>query len=202
MHEYSVSDQPKDKILFFMALASISLAPLISKLINILSAKYFSDVLSLTLSTSTLFGIIYLLFNYFLWKVPFIRSYCRVPDLNGEWVVEGLSHNTEKKTDYPWDGTIVIKQTWDKMLISLRTSKSSSQSLSIISGIKKCEGLGFKLSYHYENTPNPDEKELKKHEGFCSLTIYEDGISADGCYFNNIKDRQTYGSMKLKKKVK
>jgi hypothetical protein len=203
MHEYSVIDHPKHKILFGIAVASIGLSSLVSNRIQpwIHEALNTNIVATFSISGLTIFYGLYLLFNLLVWKVPLFRKIFHFPNLDGVWECSGLSNNTKLKKQFEWDGTITISQTWDKILITLKTKNSTSNSLSTTGGIKYYAGMGYKLSYHYENNPSTNsDKDLSKHEGFCILTFSEDGTSAEGCYFNNMKDRQSYGEMKLKRR--
>lgn len=203
MHEYTVIDHPKHKILFGVAVASMGLSSLISNLIQPWIQKAFNAPIVATLSISglTIFYGLYLLFNLLIWKVPLFRKIFNFPNLDGVWECSALSNNTRLNKQFEWEGTITIKQRWDKILISLKTKNSTSNSLSTTGGIKYYAGMGYKLSYHYENNPNANsDKDLGKHEGFCILTFSEDQKTAEGCYFNNMKDRQSYGEMKLNRR--
>jgi len=199
MHEYTVIGHPREKIIYFIAFISIFLSPILSKLILDSFAHYFNVIFSLSISGTFIFGCLYYLFSHSFWSFKIFNYFYNFPDLNGEWTCKGLSYKIDNNpvTATNWDGKIIIKQTWDKILIILTTNNSSSKSLSVISGIKHYPGLGYKLSYHYENTPNISEPELKKHEGFCVLTFNETLERSDGFYFNNIKERKTYGELSL-----
>ncbi|MBP7510080.1 MAG: hypothetical protein KA807_19870 [Prolixibacteraceae bacterium] len=199
MHEYCVIGHPREKIIFIMAFISITLAPIVSTIVQTSFQTYFHIVVALTLSSSSVFAFLYFLFNKYLWRISIFKKMYSFPDFNGRWECKGKSFNKELNIEFEWTGTVVITQTWDKILISLQTGNSSSRSISVISGIKYYPGLGYKLSYHYENIPMPTATDLKKHEGFCSLVFNENFELADGFYFNNNKERQTYGEMKLMK---
>ena len=200
VHEYSVIGHPRKTIILILAIISGAISKGITYLLEVWLEKNFDIVIGFSISTFTIFGALYLLFDHVIWKISLFSKFLHFPNLNGEWVVQGLSNNIQKQMKYSWEGTLVIKQTWDKMLVSIRTNTSTSHSISLTGGIKYFPGLGYKMSYHYENIPNVSEIELKKHEGFCILTFSEDMLTAEGCYFNNIKDRATYGEMKLKRR--
>ncbi|MGE7186257.1 hypothetical protein ACQKKK_20490 [Peribacillus sp. NPDC006672] len=203
MHEYNVIDHPKHKILFGIAIASIGLSNLVSNRIQpwVQEALNAPIVATISVSGLTIFYALYLLFNLLVWKVPLFRKIFNFPNLDGVWECSGLSNNIRLNEQFKWDGTITIRQTWDKILITLKTKNSNSNSLSTTGGIKYYTGMGYKLSYHYENNPSANsEKDLRKHDGYCILTFSEDGKTAEGCYFNNMKDRQSYGDMKLKRR--
>ena len=199
MHEYCVIGHPREKIIYWLAFISIVFAPLVSNLIHILLNDYLSITWKLTLSGVVIFSILYIIFNKYLWKIKYFSKLFRFPDLNGEWECIGKSYNPKINKNYDWNGTVKIVQTWDKISITLKTSNSTSQSMSSIGGIKHLPGIGYRLAYNYENSPHISTTELAKHEGYCSLDISEELNSANGYYFNNAKDRQTFGEMKLKR---
>lgn len=203
MHEYTVIGHPRQKLIFYIALISILLSNFITNYVDKWLGRYFNITFTFSLSGITIFGVLYLIFNNYLWKLKYFEKIFHFPNIEGQWDCTGLSNNIALNRQFDWEGSITIKQTWDKILISLKTNNSSSRSMSVTGGIKYFPGVGYKLSYHYENNPNAaTEEDLRKHEGFCILTFSEDRETADGCYFNNIKDRQSYGEMKLKRKVK
>ncbi|MDR3600353.1 MAG: hypothetical protein P4L49_07725 [Desulfosporosinus sp.] len=197
MHEYSVIGHPREKIIYWLAFISIISAPLVSKFIDMILNNYLSITWKLTISGVAIYTILYILFNKYLWKIEAFSKLFKFPNLNGEWQCVGKSYNPKQNKNFNWNGNIKIVQTWDKISITLKTSNSTSQSMSSIGGIKHIPGIGYKLAYNYENSPHISSTELAKHEGYCSLDISEERISADGYYFNNAKERQTFGEMKL-----
>lgn len=203
MHEYTVIGHPRQKLIFYIALISILISNFITNYLDKWIGQYLNITVTFSISGITIFGIIYLIFNNYLWRVKLFEKIFHFPNLEGEWKCIGLSNNINLNQQFNWESTVIVKQTWDKILISLKTQNSSSRSMSVTGGLKYFPGVGYKLTYHYENVPNvATEENLRKHEGFCILTFSEDMKSTDGCYFNNIKDRQSYGEMKLKEKVK
>ena len=200
MHEYTVFGHPREKIILVIALISLTLSGWFSLLFEQWIPKYFSFSVNFSISVFTIFSIFYLIFNNFVWKSKVFVKILHFPNLDGEWECDGLGHNLIEGKKYPWEGIVVIKQSWDKIIISNRTRTSTSNSISLTGGIKYYPGLGYKVSYHYENCPNASETELKKHEGYCILTFNEECSAAEGCYFNNTKDRPTYGEMILKRR--
>jgi len=197
MHEYTVIGHPREKVIFGITVISLFISNSLSSYLNKWLEQYLNFTATFSLSAFTVFGLLYLLFNHCIWKVEFFEKLFHFPNLNGEWECDGLSNNIALGEKFDWEGTVIIKQSWDKILISLKTKTSTSQSMSVTGGIKYYAGVGYKLSYHYENTPNASSDDLRKHEGFCILTFSEDRKVSDGCYFNNIKDRQSYGEMRL-----
>jgi len=201
LHEYTVVDHPKKTIIFGLVLISIVVSHFIAHAIVWL--RHFNIEFTYTVGSFTVFGLIYILFNKWIWRSILFRKPFRFPNLAGQWECTGLSTNTELGEQFKWDGTTKITQSWDKILISLQTRSSSSASLSLTGGIKYVPGVGYKVSYHYENIPSANaDRDMHRHEGFCVLTFSDDLTTADGYYFNNIKERTSYGEMKLKGRLK
>lgn len=201
MHEYTVINHPRHKILFYLALISVGLSSIISLLLNILSPFVLPTfILSFSISGFTVFLILYWLFNNYFWKTNLFSKAMNFPNLSGKWDCEAISNNITLQQKFPWKSTVTITQYWDKILIISKTT-SKSESKSVVGGINYVEGKGYEVSYHYNNNPNVTESELGKHEGFCVLCFSEDLKTAEGYYFNNIKERASYGEMKLRRGV-
>lgn len=200
MHEYTVIGHPREKIVFGLAIASIAAAPPVSGYLVNLASNWIGIVVALSISASTMFGVLFFIFNKWLWRFPGFAAFFSFPNISGEWNCTGKSLNQDGSPKYDWSGTVRIEQSWDKILISLVTSNSSSTSMSILGGMKHYPGLGYKVSYGYENTPNVDQKELRRHSGFCEITFIENVESANGYYFTG-PEKMNYGTMALKRKV-
>lgn len=201
MHEYSVIGHPREKIVFWIAFISIIGVPFIVSLSERLLLILTGNIMYIALPVSVVFIVLYFLFNKYVWRCSFFGKLFGFPDLNGDWVCEGSSLNSDGDEKYPWSGIVKVEQSWDKFLITLKTDSSTSHSISIIGGIKYIPSLGFKVSYSYENNPSIDKPELKKHEGFCELMFDADLKSARGHYFNG-PGRFTFGRITLRRDQK
>ena len=77
----------------------------------------------------TVFTVIFLVFNRYAWRIPFVRSYLDLPNLNGTWV------GTIDRTEYPGMATengvpvtVVIKQNFTGMAFSLENKVETTMS--------------------------------------------------------------------------
>lgn len=202
MHEYTVIKHPRHKVLFYLAVLSVGLSSIISIILNkaiVFVLPIFIGTFSI--SSFSFFALLYWLFNNYIWKLEFFGKNLKFPNLSGKWKCCGVSNNIKLKKEFQWESTITITQCWDKILIVQKTTTSNSESQSVVGGINYIEGKGYEVSYHYNNTPNVSEKKLSKHEGFCVLCFSEDLQTAEGYYFNNVKERASYGAMSLRKEV-
>ena len=200
MHEYTYNGHPRDKIIYALAALSITISTFFTEVILPYANTSLNIKIAFTLSSATVFGILYIVSCNWLWKTKLFSRVFSYPDYSGEWECHGTSLNPTTRETYKWTGTITIKQTWTKILVSMRTESSTSHSLSISCGLSHFAGYGHKLAYHYDNVPSPTNPELSRHEGFCILSFQEDQREAEGNYFNNARDRSTFGKMTLRRK--
>lgn len=148
------------------------------------------------LSAAIIFPFAHWLFDKWIWKWGIMSPLLNIPDLNGEWECQGLTTSSDPQRE--WEGTVIISQTWEKIKLHLRTSQSTSSSIS--AALLHEPGLGYRLMYSYRNSPRLGEPELAAHVGFCEFIFAEALTSADGEYFNN-HGRTTSGRMRLTRKA-
>jgi hypothetical protein len=203
MHDYSIDRHPKEKILFVLALLSISAAPWINQSVSVgltdlgVATGLWKSTVITVVPVFGLYLSIYWLFNNKLWKVGWLRARLLVPDLNGKWVCEGVSVlRRGEKIDFRWQGEVRITQSWTKISIHLQTTQSSSKSVS--ASISQEPGVGYRLVYSYRNDPDASEIDLQKHDGSAEIVFDEDCLSASGNYFTD-RHRMTVGTLKLTK---
>lgn len=173
----------------FLMLAAVDLAKYLG-----VNANIPPSVLSLV-GAGLMYTALYWLFDQHAWKYGPLGKLLRVTNLAGEWLCDGLSLEVEPHT--PWQGKVVIIQSWDKIRVHLQTQQSSSDSVS--AALQYDAAVGFRLLYHYRNSPRLEEKSLVPHHGFAEIIFSHDGDTATGEYFNG-RGRYTYGTMKLRRK--
>ena len=194
-HPYAVNNSSHSKLYYVLVFISISLSVSVGFLADYLLLNWGIKIVGV--SSLAIYGILYYIFNKWLWKSQVIRSMLLVPNLNGLWKVVGkTSMKGAKEVDIHWEADIKIVQSWSKILIRLTTKQSSSYSTS--ASIFNITDMGYRLVYHYDNDPKKDEHELKRHKGLCELLFDEKVETAKGYYFSD-KDRMTTGTMSLTK---
>lgn len=201
LHEYTVKGHPKEKIIFWIATIAVVSSPLIVRFLNFLLNDKLNLTFNITLSASVIYGGLYWIFKNCLWKHKLFEKIFKFPNLNGEYSIEAVSLKNPTGNEIPWKGKLIIEQTWDKMIITIKTHSSTSYSKSVVGAIRYVNGLHYELYYYYENNPDASEKELNKHEGLANLKFNINLQSAEGYYFNNVKERESYGIMKVKRGV-
>jgi len=189
MHAYSMDTEERKNILLVLAVISI-----------IFSFGFYKTLANYQLSLpwwiespSVLFfyGLLFMIFDKWLWRYFKKINFVKTPNLNGEWSGNLKSsfddHSSEVKA------TLKIFQTWTKIKILLSTDQSSSHSESASIVIDAPEGKY--LSYQYINEPKSNAiKTMSIHRGTVRLLLDEKKNSLEGEYYSG-RDRQQFGSL-------
>lgn len=172
-------------------------------------------------TTGVLFGAYFAVFNYWLWKQPFLKAtpLVSVPDLSGEWKVvvtqtESNGPNSAEQRPSNEDsssleevdsaatsgedqiGTATISQTWRKLQIPIDFPDSTSASLgaSFIT-----DAVPMRFHYFYRNEPKPTAPaKAQMHYGMTDLRYDAEEDQFEGAYFTD-RFRQTSGRIVLRR---
>ena len=187
MHSYSIDSEIRRTVHVILGVIAFALPAWIKEAQTIMGLPV---TLGYPLSFGVTFGILHFVFNKWLWK--FLSKLSLLPDLNGNWVVEGDS-SFEDGT--PFAGNVTIKQTFSSIEIFGEFRESTSRST--LAGFCLNHAMPI-FRYAFENTPkNLSNAELQRHPGLIELRI----ASADelkGDYFSG-KHRLRFGEMVLKR---
>lgn len=170
----------------FLILSAVDLAGALGWNVNLPPT-----VLSLV-GAGAVYGILYWLFDRRIWKLAPVAKLLQVPDLSGKWACVGTP--LQLGAAIPWQGTITIIQSWDKLRVHLETQTSVSDSLS--AALLFDEAVGYRLMYHYNNQPRVTAPGMATHHGFAELVFAAGEQQAAGDYFNG-RGRNTYGTLTL-----
>ena len=204
-HEYSIIGHRRWKAAFYLSVLSGAITGLAtyglkSSLVEFAKRGLWDvpPVIIWPITGAVVFGILYVLFDRYVWRFWGISHIIKVPNLSGEWIVSGQTFDADKKPIHKWEATMIITQLYEKISIRLKTAQSSSRSVS--AAIIPEAGAGFRLIYSYQNEPRVGEPELGPHIGHCEL-VFDPAIeTAAGDYFNS-GGRTTFGQMEIRKKV-
>lgn len=204
MHGYTEEGKNRQVVIFWLTVISIIIGAGITYGVNCL-IEFISKtidiemlVLYITLifgvSASGIFGIIYVVFDRFLWKIKIFRNH----DLSGKYKCHGISKDKSQNEKDEFDATIIIKQSWTKILIHLDAKQSFSDSFMASLGVN---GIGeIRLNYCYNNSTKQTNKNMaSSHTGTANI-IFADEIR--GKYYNQPDDRMRYGELVLIKEEK
>ena len=198
MHDYAVFEHNRATIGRWLGIISIlisgGISQMLIKMYNLTGWEAFTKA---TITTGIIYFILHWLFNKFVWKLPIFQ----IPNLSGKWKVIGKTLNGDGTIRYEWNANIGIEQTWEKIIINLKTK--NSQSYSQTATLEKQHGLGgWLLSYSYKNEPYTEQvHELNSHKGYCQIEFNKEISKGNASYFNN-NGRRTFGIMKLEKEKK
>lgn len=195
MHNYSIDCDNKLSIQVWLALLSIGLAILISKLgiSNWQVMKEYDWLIGLPTTFS-----IFLLLNKWVdnsyWRKLSKWGWIDTPDMNGRY--KGTLTTTYDGQTAQRDVELTIKQTWYKISIHLRTEHSFSHSQ--MAAIITTRNSNIYLQYQYLN----DEIKLAVsdylhvHKGAAILSFDKADKSFTGTYFTD-QHRKNYGELSL-----
>jgi hypothetical protein len=193
MHPYSIDTEERKNILLILAVVSVILTWCFYKILN-----NYQTVLPWWIeSPSVLFfyGLLFVVFDKWLWQYFEKIGLVKTPNLNGEWKGYLKSSFDEHSTEIK--ATLKIFQTWTRIKILLTTERSSScsETASVITNAPE----GKYLSYQYINEPKSNAvKTMSIHRGTVKLLFDEKKNVLDGEYYSG-RDRQNFGSFYLKK---
>jgi len=150
-------------------------------------------------SAFAIFGVLFWLFDKFIWKFGITKKITGIPNFSGEW--EGILKSSFDKTkDYQIK--IVIKQSWSKILILCHFTQSDSWSET--AHINPEHGKGPMLKFSYANRAQSVTWAIKEHRGDNELFLgpYDKAnkryTTLNGDYFNNRGEHGNVGCIELK----
>lgn len=207
MHDYSIRNESKKTICYWISAISIIITPLVidffervvSKILKIGDLFKQLNSFGFSISAFLIFTIIWFFFSKLVWKFFAKIKLIRTPNISGNWICIGEGRKyLDSSNVNPWKGIIQIEQEYEKISIKLTTDESKSHSYSLVGDIEIRDKNEIVLSYMYENEPFKTEDGLKQHKGFCRLIFDLSSNSAHGRYYTD-NERSSYGVMKLTK---
>ena len=136
-------------------------------------------------------GGLYEAFDKWLWRGFRKPGIVKVPDLQGQWEVDGYTSFDQTKS---FKASVTIRQTWTHISVYLETEQSTSQSLA--ASLLSNQPEEPVLVYHYRNEPKPHAGEtMHAHKGTAVLRL-KNAQYMEGEYYSG-RDRRNYGSLSL-----
>lgn len=201
MHGYIINGKRRHSAIFWLAVISVLVGLGLTYWIDLILSKLetMKGTQIIVLLYSAIFGVgsgaiftlLYYLFDNFFWKIKIFGNI----DLSGKYQCEGVSKDKSQKEKDRFVGTIIIKQTWTKISVNLKTDKSHSDSF--MAKISQ-NGVGdLRLDYCYTNNTNQTNIDMvSRHTGTATI-IFSSEIK--GKYYNQPDDRMRYGELVLTK---
>ncbi len=146
-------------------------------------------------SVIAFYGIGYELVDRSLWKGQLLHrvGVLNLPNLSGTW--EGYVTSTFDSHADKHAATIEVRQTWTRIVVTLRTDHSESHSLAAALLVDR--SFGPLLSYEYLNEPRPNAlAAMQAHRGTARLRLQSArGVEVlDGEYYAG-RGRENQGIM-------
>lgn len=201
MHGYIINGKRRHSAIFWLAVISVlvglGLIYWIDLILSKLETMKGTQIIVLLYSaifgvgSGAIFTLLYYLFDNFFWKIKIFGNV----DLSGKYQCEGVSKDKSQKEKDRFTATIIIKQTWTKISVNLKTDKSYSDSF--MAKISQ-NGVGdIRLDYCYTNNTDQTNKDMvSRHTGTATI-IFSSEIK--GKYYNQPDDRMRYGELVLSK---
>jgi hypothetical protein len=197
MHVYATNSEERKNGMLTLAGLSVALAYGFSR-----TLKWLSLVPPWWLETPSVigfFGLLYLLFERYIWKVWLLRflGLIRVPDLGGAW--HGEVRSSYEQPPVMREVEVTIHQTWRDIAVKLESGQSCSES--VMGAIFVGRDGAATLTYEYTNEPQELAVEtLHAHRGTAYLGLKTDGAGEflEGGYYTG-RDRQNVGRIKLRR---
>lgn len=201
MHGYIINGKRRHSAIFWLAVISVLVGLGLTYRIDLILSKLetMKGTQIIVLLYSAIFGVgsgaiftlLYYLFDNFFWKIKIFGNV----DLSGKYQCEGVSKDKSQKEKDRFTATIIIKQTWTKISVNLKTDKSYSDSF--MAKISQ-NGVGdIRLDYCYTNNTDQTNKDMvSRHTGTATI-IFSSEIK--GKYYNQPDDRMRYGELVLSK---
>ena len=192
-HSYSCDTKDRYLVHVYLIVVSIGLAYLVQVGCNSVNCEipWWLGIPGIF----SIYGGLYYVFAVLLWKLHFFRVlfFIKTPILEG--LYSGVLKSSHDKFKSEMKTDIEIAQTWDRILICLKTESSHSCSQSCSISIK--DQPNPTISYLYLNEPVADSvKSMEIHYGMCMLSI--NNLELYGDFFTG-RGRQTYGTIKTEK---
>jgi|ERR1043165_1420831 hypothetical protein len=195
-HTYATDSDERKQIPFFLAAVAIGLTFAVTRFFHArhIELPWWSP----PIDTMAFYGMLYALFDRFIWKFRPLRSIglVRVPNLSGTWrgdVRPSSTTGTSAGLGAPTTITLTIYQSWRELMVKAQTGQSKSHSLS--GAIVVADEPS--LTYEFLNEPGaPAAPTMHTHRGVARLTLSQDGTELDGEYYSG-RDRQNFGKMRV-----
>lgn len=201
MHGYIINGKRRHSAIFWLAVISVLVGLGLTYWIDLILSKLetMKGTQIIVLLYSAIFGVgsgaiftlLYYLFDNFFWKIKIFGNV----DLSGKYQCEGVSKDKSQKEKDRFTATIIIKQTWTKISVNLKTDKSYSDSF--MAKISQ-NGVGdIRLDYCYTNNTDQTNKDMVSRHTCTATIIFSSEIK--GKYYNQPDDRMRYGELVLSK---
>tara|TARA_R110002049_G_scaffold49267_2_gene141145 strand:+ start:3153 stop:3755 length:603 start_codon:yes stop_codon:yes gene_type:complete len=200
MHEYSISNHDRKTAYYFLAVLSGLLGAVIAYFLGAFEKSF--GVAVAAPSGLAVFGLLFIVFDKFIWKWPWLYNLgvVKIPNLNGYWDASMASSATGNQID----AQVFVYQTYSKIRIRLETEKS--ESISQMAALEMADPTLFNLRYEYSAEYQRDENaDILRHYGVTSLKLKSDNhefSSEHSATYYTEQGRDSHGTITIKRSEK
>jgi hypothetical protein len=141
MHYYSVDTNPRERVLYTLAVVAVGL---LAALNHFRGAFWYPYVAP---SGPVIYALLISCFDRWLWRILLVRRVLGIPDLNGVW--QGEFRREDR--DDPHQAKVTITQSLSRIKITFRGRSSSSTS--IAADLSIADGQNVILRWQYDSKP-------------------------------------------------
>ncbi len=175
-------------LFFFICLPALSVgfSYALNAMLQAISTKHPSSWYFLidTVGAIGAYGLLYKLFDLYLWKYLPWKAFgtVDVPNIEGRWKGEIFSSYDGRNS--PIESVLEIKQTFSQVKVCMYMKKSYSYSL--VAGFVKEQTEETTLHFEYLNIPNDQASDtMSPHFGTAFLVLHSDTNKIYGEYYNS-----------------
>lgn len=167
MHSYSIDSSARRTVHYALALLAAAVPGAVTSMSAAAHAWYATTpIVAWPLSMGGTFGLLYFVWDRFVWKWPGVVRLHGVPNLNGRWDGHGVSSYDEKEDGTPgseFSLSVTIRQTFSMVEIFGQNDESTSEST--MASIRSDHAVP-RVHYAYENVP----KSKARPNPICTVT--------------------------------
>lgn len=195
MHPYATDSAERTQIPLILSIFSVLSAYMLPQALGSvnISVPWWFDAPSVV----GFYGLYITAFDRWLWRWSLLRriGLTKLPDLSGIW--QGDIASSYDGHQFRHEAKVSIHQTWSRVIISFRTDFSSS--CSVTATVLIGEPNDIKLSYEYQNEPNPGAIDtMHAHRGTVRLSYSQtQNTSFLSGYYYTGRDRSSHGTLCL-----
>lgn len=196
MHNYGTNLEERKLIPFLLAVLAVAGGILTSSVLGLfhIELPWWAP----PIDTMTYYGVLYWVFDRYLWRWKFLRSIglVKIPIFSGTWSgrVIPAENSTAQALAATAEVTITVRQTWQSIAVLASTAQSRSRSISASVVIDAQDTL----SYEYQNEPlSSAPATMHVHRGTTRF-ILVNASTLEGEYYSG-RDRQNFGTISVQK---
>jgi hypothetical protein len=191
MHYYSIDTNPRERVLYTLAIVAVGL---LAALTHLRGAFWYPYVAP---SGPVIYALLVTCFDRWLWRILPLRRALGIPDLNGVWQGEFRREGRED----PHEVKVTITQSLSRIKITFRGRSSSSTSIAADLSIADEQSVMLRWQYDSKPLVATEQAADKYGEGAARATLEIDNgeYRLAGLNFTSKKRLGSFGVRRVNK---